>query len=238
MSGPVSCAAVLAPRVSVVVPTYRRPELLRRCLANLLKQQIDAATFEILIADDGNDPHTREIVTSEARQICPPIRYVPVTEAHGPAAARNVGWRAARGEIVAFTDDDCLPDADWLRAGLAAFTDTTSAAWGTLHMPLPSVPTDYEQDAAGLAQAPFVTANCFVRRKILVNVGGFDERFTAAWREDSDLFFALLESKARIVHVPEAVVVHPIRPAPWGISLRQQRKSLFNALLYKKHPAL
>jgi glycosyltransferase involved in cell wall biosynthesis len=155
-----------------------------------------------------------------------------------PAAARNVGWRAARGEIIAFTDDDCLPDPGWLRAGLAAFTDEVVAAWGAVHMPVPLLPTDYEKNAAQLAHAPFVTANCFVRRDALVALGGFDERFTSAWREDSDLFFSLLESHARIIHTPEAIVVHPIRPAPWGVSLRQQRKSLFNALLYKKHPAL
>jgi GT2 family glycosyltransferase len=89
-----------------------------------------------------------------------------------------------------------------------------------------------------MAQAPFVTANCFVHRNALVAVGGFDERFTSAWREDSDLFFSLLESHARIVYAPAAIVVHPIRLAPWGVSLRQQRNRLFNAVLYKTHPEL
>jgi hypothetical protein len=69
-------------------------------------------------------------------------------------------------------------------------------------------------------------------------VGGFDERFTAAWREDSDLIFMLLEHDVRCIAAPDAVVIHPIRPAQWGISIRQQRKSMYNALLYKKHPAL
>jgi GT2 family glycosyltransferase len=67
-------------------------------------------------------------------------------------------------------------------------------------------------------------------------VGGFDERYAAAWREDSDLQFTLLERGYRIGRAPRAVVVHPVRPAPWGASLRQQRKALFNALLYKKFP--
>jgi GT2 family glycosyltransferase len=89
-----------------------------------------------------------------------------------------------------------------------------------------------------LADAEFVTANCFCRRVALELVGGFDERFTMAWREDSDLQFSLLERGVAIVQVPEAVVVHPVRPGSWGISLRQQRKSVFNALLYKKHPRL
>jgi hypothetical protein len=72
-----------------------------------------------------------------------------------------------------------------------------------------------------------------------------------AWREDTDIFFTLLEmgeragvpswspgAAAMYPHVPEAIVVHPVRPAPWGISLRQQRRNLYNALLFKKHPSL
>lgn len=109
---------------------------------------------------------------------------------------------------------------------------------GRIVVPLPSAPTDYERDAAGLETAEFATANCFYRRDALEVVGGFDERFTAAWREDADLFFSLLERGYRVARASEAVVIHPVRPAPWGISIRQQRKSMFNALLYKKHPAL
>jgi hypothetical protein len=105
-------------------------------------------------------------------------------------------------------------------------------------VPLPNPPTDYERNESGLAMSEFITANCFCRRDARATVGGFDERFTTAWREDSDLFFALLEAGQRVVHAPEAAVVHPVRPGPWGISLRQQKKSQFNALLYKKHPAL
>src|SRR5439155_26619516 len=68
--------------------------------------------------------------------------------------------------------------------------------------------------------------------------GGFDERFPLAWREHSDLHFRLLEAGACIVREPRAIVVHPVRPAPWGVSISQQRKSMFDALLFKKHPRL
>jgi hypothetical protein len=131
-----------------------------------------------------------------------------------------------------------VPHVHWLSAGVAALTDEIAAVWGRIVMPLPPDPTDYELDASRLALAEFVTANCFCRRRVLEAVGGLDENFTAAWREDSDLFFSLIERSAKVAHAPQAVVVHPIRPAPWGISLRQQRKILFDALLYKKHPAL
>jgi hypothetical protein len=83
-----------------------------------------------------------------------------------------------------------------------------------------------------------VTANCFCTRAALETVGGFDERFTAAWREDSDLQFSLLRSGFRIGRAAGALVIHPIRPAPWGVSLSQQRKSQFDILLSRKHPEL
>jgi cellulose synthase/poly-beta-1,6-N-acetylglucosamine synthase-like glycosyltransferase len=173
-----------------------------------------------------------------AVEIRPCVRYVAVSGAHGPAAARNAGWRAARGAIVAFTDDDCIPDPGWLRAGVSAFTGSVAGVDGTIVVPLTERPTDYERDAAGLEGAEFATANCFYHRDVLDAVGGFDERFRMAWREDSDLFFTLLERGYEVARAPGALVVHPVRPAAWGVSLRQQRKSMFNALLCKKHPAL
>jgi hypothetical protein len=144
----------------------------------------------------------------------------------------------ATAPLIAFTDDDTVPGRHWLSAGRAALASGAAAAWGPLEMPCPAQPTDYEKDAAGLAQAQFVTANCFVRRSALEELGGFDERFRLAWREDSDLFFSLLKSRGTVVFAPGARVTHPIRPARWGVSLAQQKKSLFDALLYKKHPDL
>ncbi len=191
-----------------------------------------------MVADDAASEATRRQVAWWAGRTAAAVRYVPVTGGHGPAAARNRGWQAARGAVIAFTDDDTVASPGWLRAGLAAFADGVAGAWGRVVVPLPPVPTDYERDVAGLEAGPFVTANCFYRREALAAVGGFDERFASAWREDSDLYFTLLEQGARLVRAPDAVVVHPVRPAPWGVSLRQQRKNLFNALLYKKHPAL
>jgi GT2 family glycosyltransferase len=227
-------------RASVVVPTYRRPELLDRCLAALAAQGLDPSSFEVIIADDAASDATRVQVEGWAARVRFAMQYIPATATRGPAGARNAGWRSARGEIIAFTDDDCVPDPAWLGAGVAALAGRpdVDAATGRMVAPLPDDPTDYQCNEAGLEGAQFVTANCFVRREALAAVGGFDERFTAAWREDSDLHFNLLRAGRRVLSAPAAVVVHPVRPAPWGISLRQQRKSLFDALLYKKHPRL
>lgn len=222
--------------ISVVVPTFRRPELLARCLDALARQDLDPGEFEVVVADDAASDATRRQVEDRAASGPMAMRYLAVHGRHGPAAARNLGWRAARGEVIAFTDDDCVPEPSWLSAGLAAMAGGAAAASGRVVVPLPPCPTDYERDAAGLEGAEFVTANCFCRLEALLAVGGFDERFSAAWREDSDLHFSLLRAGLAIVRAESAVVVHPVRPAPWGVSLRQQRKSLFDALLYKKHP--
>lgn len=236
-----------APRISVVIPTYRRTALLRRCLDAVCRSaaRLAPGVAEVIVADDGADADTRCCVESFAGRDGVSVRYLPVTGSHGPAAARNAGWRAAGGEIIAFTDDDCVPQPGWLASGLAAFSSPKIVGVsGRVHMPLRGEnPTDYERNSTDLARAEFVTANCFYRREALAAVGGFDERFRMAWREDSDLFFSLLERSngsgpAAFVRAPEAVVLHPIRPAAWGVSVRQQARNRYNALLYKKHARL
>lgn len=230
-------------KVSVVIATYRRPELLERCLRALNQQTLDPSEYEICVADDANLVLTRGQIESLWKEFRTCLRYVSVTDSHGPAAARNRGWRSAVGPIIAFTDDDTIAEPNWLEKGLQAMSDPkVIAASGGVVMPLPEIPTDYEKNESGLCQAEFVTANCFVRKDVLQEVGGFDERFKMAWREDSDLHFSLLKYAKRrnlkLVQAREAIVVHPVRPAKWGVCLSQQKKSIFNALLYKKHPEL
>jgi GT2 family glycosyltransferase len=231
--------------ISVVIPTYRRPDLLERCLFALNAQDLDPSLFEIRVVDDASSSETLLQVERLSKQFRVPLTYLANPIRSGPAAARNRGWRSAQGKIIAFTDDDTIPDVSWLRQGLAEMSRPgVIAVAGKVVVPLPENPTDYELDAAGLATAEFVTANCFCTKEALEKVGGFDERFTQAWREDSDLHFSLLgfihrsEGTLKMVRNSKAIVVHPIRPGKWGVSLSQQKKSMFNALLYNKHPRL
>jgi glycosyltransferase involved in cell wall biosynthesis len=230
--------STLSLRISVVIPTYRRTVLLRRCLNALLAQRFDRSTFEIVVVDDARSAVTQSSIQAYARRLHdrPVIRYFhPPYGARGPAAARNAGWRAAVGEIVAFTDDDAVPAQDWLSEGVATMANGVAATWGRILVPLPPNPTDWERNTAKLEGAEFVTANCFVRREVLAAAGGFDERFTRPWREDADLYFTLLERQWQVVQAPRAVVVHPVRPAPPAASIAQQRNMFYDALLYKKH---
>jgi GT2 family glycosyltransferase len=229
------------PSVSVVVPTCRRPALLGRCLAALLLQTLSPDEFEILVCDDGCDVATYDLVAWVGERSYGSgyrVTYLPVTESRGPAGARNRGWQAARACVVAFTDEDTIPDRHWLERGLAAMRGGASAVSGRIVVPLPPRPTDYQRDCSRLAHVDFATANCFVYKPMLERVGGFDARYTVAWRDDADLQFAILGAGGTIARADDAVVVHPVRPAQWGVSLAQQRRSQFDALLYKKHPKL
>jgi glycosyltransferase involved in cell wall biosynthesis len=229
----------VAPLVSVVIPTRLRPALLQRCLAALSAQTLDAAMWELIIVDDGHSDATRLQVRSfEDAARRRKALYLRPNGTRGPAAARNCGWRAARGAVVAFTDDDTVPNADWLQQGLQAMAAGVAAVRGRVVVP-PQFPlTDHGRMTQGLQDAEFVTANCFVRRDALAEVGGFDERFERAWREDSDLHFKLLRRHGDVPAAPLAVVQHPVREAAWGVSVKQQANTMFDALLFKKHPQL
>ena len=159
----------------------------------------------------------------------------------GPAAARNAGWKIAKGKLILFTDDDCIPATDWIKNYYNAFefyNETIIAFTGKINVPISVTPTDFELNTLHLETADFVTANCACSKTALEKVNGFDEEFTMAWREDSDLEFKLIEQGIHIIKIDEAEVTHPVRKAPWGISLQEQKKSMFNALLFKKHPKL
>lgn len=234
--------------VSVVIPTCGRPQLLERCLLALLAQTLARERFEIVVVDDGHDDRCRDRVHAfSVLEGAPLIRYLRPIRGKGPAVARNTGWRAATAPIVAFTDDDTRPETGWLRLGLTAMARHPDwvAASGRVRVPPTSrrrrgvhrAPTDHELMTRGLESAEFVTANAFVRRDALVAIDGFDERFRRPWREDSDLQFRL-ERLGPVGQATRALVWHPVRPERWGVSLRQQRNVFFDALLYRKHPAL
>ncbi|GAB3903149.1 glycosyltransferase [Larkinella knui] len=224
--------------ISIVIPTYQRPVLLKRCLEALMRQDFDHDHFEVVVVDDGADAETRRVVEEMARNSAVCLTYLRQPERRGPAAARNRGWRASTGPIIAFTDDDCIPDENWLKAALVAFQQGANVVSGHVRVPIHTPPTDQERIVAMLEEAEFVTANCFCRRSVLEQVGGLDERFDIAWREDSDLQFRLLETGISITKNRDAVIVHPCRKAPWWACLKDERKNAYDALLYKQHPKL
>jgi glycosyltransferase involved in cell wall biosynthesis len=230
--------------ISVVVPTSGRMDLLDRCLDALTRQTLPGTCYEVIIVDDEPNHNTLHLVAGWRTRTLdrgPRLVYLPSSNQHGPAAARNLGWRSAQGPIVAFTDEDAVPSPAWLAQGLAAFGDDVDVLCGRLDMHLPAQLTEAAHGVFGVHETQdeaFCLANCFCRKSLLERLDGFDERFEQAAHCDTDLHFRLLALDARIARTPEALVVLPMQPAPWGASLARTRAAVFDALLYKKHPQL
>jgi glycosyltransferase involved in cell wall biosynthesis len=156
------------PRVSVIVPTRNRRALLRDLLDALAKQSID--DFEVIVVDDGSTDGSAEEVGATA-EAGTPVRLVQGHGA-GAVAARLAGVAAARGEYLAFTDDDCVPQPDWLRAGVSALEAGADVVQGVTRPHGPVRPLDrtiWVERHDGL----YNTCNVFYRRSAYDTVGGF-----------------------------------------------------------------
>lgn len=229
-------------KISVIIPTWGRPSLLMDCLDALSLQYFPVEHFEVIVVSDGEDPATAGMISSWQDTSRLQLQYLQLPVKGGPAAARNLGWQNAVGQLIAFTDDDCRPARDWLENLWCHHrgTHAPTAYTGKVVVPLPPKRdlTDHARNTAHLATADFITANCACTFETLLLVGGFDEQFTMAWREDSDLEFKLRQHQIPIHYVSTAIVQHPVRATKWGSSMREQRKGAFNVLLYRKHPEL
>lgn len=215
---------------SVVVPTVGRPSLDR--LLRSLDAQAAVPALVVVVDDRPLDVAPLAVPALRA-----PVRVVR-SGGRGPAAARNAGWRTARTPWVVFLDDDVLVPPGWSDA-LAqdlAVDARVGAVQARVRVPLPADrrPTDWERSTAGLEQARWATADMAYRRGALQAVGGFDERFPRAYREDADLAARVRSAGWSLVR-GERTVVHPVRPAgPW-VSLRAQRGTADDALLRALH---
>jgi cellulose synthase/poly-beta-1,6-N-acetylglucosamine synthase-like glycosyltransferase len=207
-----------APFFSIVVPTYARPDALGRCLRALGELEYPPSRHEIIVVDDGSaGPYRRRIEAT-----CAEAGARLVSKPHGgPAAARNVGSAHARGDYLAFVDDDCEPAPDWLARLAAQFAAEPDAAIGgrtlnglpaNLYSVASQLLVDYLYLAyrdEGRGEPRFLASNniAFPRRAFEA-VGRFDLTFPLAAGEDRELCDRWHESGRRLVYVPDAVVYH------------------------------
>jgi glycosyltransferase involved in cell wall biosynthesis len=220
--------------VSIVIPTVGRPSLGR--LLDSLAGSEGPEPARIVVVDDR--PHPHPPLELEASAGATEI-YVLTSGGRGPAAARNVGWRECHSTWIAFLDDDVLVSPTWLRdlaADLEDSAEDVAGSQGRVEVPLPEDrrPTDWERGTAGLMHAAWITADMAYRREALEAVGGFDERFPRAFREDADLALRVQQAGWQLVRGRRGIT-HPVRPAGWDASLRQQRGNADDALMRRRH---
>jgi histidinol-phosphate phosphatase family protein len=218
--------------VAVVVPTVGRPSL--GVLLGQLAADAVAAGLPVVVVDDRRQP---DGPLDLGRGPLPRDLRVRRSGGRGPAAARNAGWRSVLARWVVFLDDDVELGGGWghdLVGDLAVETDVVGVQ-GRIVVPSPPGrrPTDWERQTMGLGEARWATADMAYRRDVLVGVGGFDERFPRAYREDADL--ALRASGHGRLVVGRRAVVHPVRPAPWHVSVGRQRGNADDRLMDRIH---
>jgi histidinol-phosphate phosphatase family protein len=228
-----------SPVTTVVVPTVGRSSLSALCGA--LARQSTPVDAPVVLVDDR--PSGRDLMVQLAAELGPDsgldLRVVR-SGGGGPARARNIGWRHARTPWVSFLDDDVVPAPDWyatlLRDLEKAHADDAAGSAGRVQVPLPPDrrPTDWERGTAGLETSRWITADLCYRRSELSAVGGFDERFPRAFREDADLALRLGGDRGRILQ-GERRTTHPVRPADDWASLRQQAGNADDYLMRALH---
>tara|TARA_X000001036_G_scaffold439898_1_gene492968 strand:+ start:794 stop:1636 length:843 start_codon:yes stop_codon:yes gene_type:complete len=173
--------------VDVVIPTFRRPEALASCLKSLESQTMAPASIEVI--DDSETDY-------------------------GPGVSRNIGWKRGSGRYVAFIDDDCLAERDWVESLQRVFSEneiggieggitTTDENGETVDF---NPPNRFRWNR-------FKTANLAVRRNVLEEIGGFDERYHMH-REDTDLAWRVIDAGFKMVWAPQCRVHHP-EPLGW-----------------------
>jgi len=207
--------------ISVIVPAYNAEATLPALLESLANQTYN--DYEVIVVDDGSRDRTSLIAGDY------PCTLITLTENHGPAYCRNIGARHASGEILFFTDSDCIVDNHWLAQMYTCMVNNqVEAIMGRLAM----MPSNLLGDAISALGFPaggaigfdkiwkvdregytdsLSTCNCAVKKDIFQNVGGFDDSFPYPGGEDSLLAFRLRRSGYLIQYCPGAIVYHRAR---------------------------
>ena len=202
--------------ISVIIPTYNRSDLLATCLRSLENQTLGNDRFEVLVINDGSSDDTIKILEAFSRSTSLHFRYLS-QENRGPGAARNRGATHATAEWVAFTDDDCIAEPEWLEELVNVIPADEQCAGGggrTVRHRDGVVPEFIDHIGALNPQNLghdiwfVITCNAFFRRAYLLEVGGFDERLTWAGGEEPLLCQQLEERGFYFVESNSAVVRH------------------------------
>lgn len=226
-------------RVSVVVPAYNASATVEECLQALARQSLPSSEYEVIVVDDGSSDSTRATAARYGVEV--------LTQDHqGPAAARNLGAAQARGEIVLFTDADCVPTSDWIESMLLPFGDDQIAgAKGVYHthqkkLVARFVQLEYEDKYDLMRKERYIdfidTYSAAYRKEVFNHNEGFDPAFPRASGEDVEFSYRLAERGYRMVFVPQASVYHRHVDSLWDYLRRKFYVGYWRVLMYRKHP--
>jgi GT2 family glycosyltransferase len=220
-------------RATVCVATYNRADRLERLLRSLAAQ--DFSDFDVVVYDDASSDRTGDVLAGFAAEL--PLTVLTGKLNAGPARGRNAAWQAASGELVLFTDDDCVPVPSWVGAHVAAHRDGLVTVGRTEPDPEQAQNDGPFSRTLRVEDATlFQTANVAYPRVLLAELGGFDERFRRAAGEDTELGLRALEAGAEAQFLPAALVRHDVRPSSFRAAIREATKWADLPLVVARHP--
>lgn len=226
--------------ISVIIPTYNAEKTIGQCLHALKQQNYPSASYEVILVDDGSKDATGEIARTYD------IKYLR-QENSGPATARNKGAIVAKGEIILFTDSDCVPEPDWIREMAAPFNDkSVMAVKGAYRNRQKSIVArfaqlEFEERFEMLKKAASIdmvdTYSAGFRKDAFLQLGGFDTSFPVANNEDTELSYRMSKLGFKMVFNPNAIVFHLDHPASVKRYARLKFwRGYWRTVVYKKFP--
>jgi glycosyltransferase involved in cell wall biosynthesis len=229
-----------APSASIVIPTFNGGSRIGSCLDSLVRQTT-GRDVEILVVDDGSSDNTASVVSRYSS-----VRLISQSNA-GPAAARNRGALEARGTILLFTDDDCVPMPDWLEAMLGPFEDPNvvgaKGVYRTHQKSLAArfVQIEYEDKyrlMSGLSSIDFIdTYSAGFRRDRFLEMSGYDTSFPVACAEDVELSYRMSARGWKMIFVPAAIVYHTHPDTFWRYLKKKYKFAFWRVLAVRKNPS-
>lgn len=224
--------------ISVVVPAYNNEKTIAATIEALLAQDYPKENLEIILVDDGSNDRTGEIIKNF------PVKY-SYQDNKGPAAARNLGWKFSSGNIVCFTDSDCVPEKDWVSKIIKAYTSEQIAGVGGSYDIVNSeslfASCIHEEIVQRHLKMPkevnYLGAfNVSYRRSILEEVGGFNESYSDASGEDNDIAYRVVKKGYTLIFDKNIRVGHYHPTSLLRYLKRQFKHGFWRMKLYKDHP--
>lgn len=227
-------------RYSIIVPAYQEAAKIAECVGSVATQTVDRSEYEIIVVDDASTDGTAAAAKAAGAD------RVLTIEHGGPSAARNAGLAVASGDIVLFTDADCVAARDWLETMLQPLAEPATVGVKGVYRTRQTaliprlVQLEFEmryERMAVLSEIDFIdTYAAAYRREILKEEGGFSTDYPVASAEDVDLSFRLACKGYRLVFAPHASVWHTHPASLWSYLKRKMRFGYWRALLYTRYP--
>jgi len=231
--------------ISVIICTHNRSQKLLDTLKAFEDQTLSKYNFELIVINDGSTDNTAEIIENFEKKTALDMKIIHQRDT-GPAVSRNIGLKHAIGDVIAFTDDDCIPDTDWLINAIKYFDEDEIIGVEGVIYSSGERKAFFDGAPVTLRKKQFIggrTANMFYRRNVLLEIGGFDERFVLpfgpkkAFREDTDLAWRVKE-KGKIIFAHDVKVHHPPRPLTVKEAIKNQKLGFLDGLFFLKYPKL